>query len=155
MKRSMDREGCPKLFSLCVEYRTTVLLRGVSLLKVVGNHIVHKTIHQPSHIAALGGTPRKDLTKSFAEKVVEAGVSGAHRPECPAGDFSASVTKCDSTQYQNRILAGMSPDTFASALDRSVRSAHAGVSGPAGDSGVRQPETPGAVSDNGSISWAL
>ena len=29
---------------------------------------MHKCIHQPSHIAALCGTPRKDLQKLFAEK---------------------------------------------------------------------------------------
>ena len=142
----MDREGCPKLFSLCVEYRTTVLLRGVSLLKVVGNHIVHKTIHQPPHIAALSGTPRKDLTKSFAEKVVEAGVSGAHRPECPAGDFRRVVAKCDSTEYPNRILARLSPDTLASltgpecpaSTRRNVRPSRRLRCVPAGDSGCNK-----------------
>ena len=130
MKRSMDREGCPKLFSLCVEYRTTVLLRGISLLKVVGNHIVHKTIHQPSHIAALGGTPRKDLTKSFAEKVVEAGVSGAHRPET-FRRVSPSVTA-------RSIRIGYSPE-----CRRILLPPHwTGVSGQHTPECPAQPETP-------------
>ena len=134
MKRSMDREGCPKLFLLCVEYRTTVLLRGVSLSKVVGNHIVHKSIHQPS-ILQLCVEPQE----RFAKIVVEAGVSGVHRPECPAGDFSASVTKCDNLRYQNRILAGYfclrtGPECPASTR-RSVRPSRRLRCAPAGDSG--------------------
>ena len=100
MKKHSSDFGCKQF------YGTTVLLRGVSLLKVVGNHILHKPIHQPSHPAGLCGIPRNGFAKSFAEKVVEAGVSGMHRPEYPAGDFSASVAKCDSTQYQTQILAG-------------------------------------------------
>ena len=86
----------------------------------------------------------------------EAGVSGVHRPECLAGDFFGELSPGVTTYG---IQIGYTPDTrrilLPPSLDRSVRPEHAGVSGPAGHSGVRQPETPGAVSDNVSISWAL
>ena len=144
----MDREDCPKLFFLlCVEYRTTVLLRGVSLLKVVGNHILHKPIHQPSHLAAFVWNPQERFAKSFADFC---GGGRSIRPET-FGEVVPSVTT-------RSIKIGYSPETRRILLppprDRSVPPAPAGVSGPAGDSGVRQPETPGAASGNGSFSWA-
>ena len=43
-EKNGEGKGCPKLFSFCVEYRTSVLLGGVSLLKEVGNQIMHITI---------------------------------------------------------------------------------------------------------------
>ena len=66
-------KGCPKLFTLCVEYRTSVLLRGVSLLKVVENQIMHKTTPTSLPICSNVWKPQELTCCYVGEK--EAGVS--------------------------------------------------------------------------------
>ena len=75
-------KGCSKPFSLCVVYRTSVLLRGVSLLKEVGNQIMHKTInHQPTYLQQCVETPGNYLSLNWSKagrsiRRMSAGVSG-------------------------------------------------------------------------------
>ena len=75
-------KGCSKPFSLCVVYRTSVLLRGVSLLKVVGNQIMHiNHTHKPTYIQQCVESPGNNLSLNWSESVRSirrtfAGVSG-------------------------------------------------------------------------------
>ena len=69
-------------FLLCVVYRTSVLLRGVSLLKVVGNQIIHiNHTHKPTNIQQCVESPENILSLNWSEsgrsiRRTFAGVSG-------------------------------------------------------------------------------
>ncbi|CAA3004221.1 Hypothetical predicted protein [Olea europaea subsp. europaea] len=96
----------------------------------------------------LCGNPRKVslsiLLKKWRMLEYPVGTGWSIRPE-GFGQFFPSVTT-------RSIQIGYWPDTLASlSPDRSVRSVRAGVSSPAGDSGVFQPVTPGIASGNGSF----
>ena len=55
-------------FLLCVVYRTSVLLRGVSLLKVVGNQIMHiNHTHQPTYIQQSVESPGNNLSLNWSK----------------------------------------------------------------------------------------
>ena len=82
MKRTTEEKDARSYFSLCVVYRTSVLLRGVSLLKVVGNQIIHiNHTHKPTNIQQWVESPENILALNWSEssrsiRRMFAGVSG-------------------------------------------------------------------------------
>ena len=88
----------------------------------------------------------------LAGNVEEAGVSGVHRPKYPAGRI---IRRAPAGVSGRRLFGELSPGVttygiqigYTPETSRILLPPHwTGVSGPAGDSGVHQPETPGAVS---------